>query len=426
MKTSFLSHPTQHSPGRWTLAPVEPILHPSPWRLRLLGATLFLGNPLFGWIWSEWLPQAYENLWLRGILGILGLVLMLNPLVHNLSARLTQLLVIAIMWLELPVFFSWMYFRNGGGDVWLASLGAIILVYYHLTDWRIATLGTASGALLACVLFRELVPSGPLILTAAHATDAVVIAFCWGSALLLGMSAASLRREQLDRTLTTMGIMAHELRTPLSTVALIGDAIQMEADRQPGPPRTAQLVKLGQRLHLLVRNMNQQIDTQITNAKLLRLPRYNETISARELVQDVVANFPYAASRQRDCVTVVVHDDFEFLSSRDQFSQVLGNLIKNSLHSLMVADSRYTAGALRIEVGCNPTLGRIAVIDEGMGILPAVLPRIFSPFFSNNRDTGHGLGLAFCQRVVQSAGGKIQVKSDFAAGATFAITLPLA
>ena len=92
----------------------------------------------------------------------------------------------------------------------------------------------------------------------------------------------------------------------------------------------------------------------------------------------------------------------------------------------MVADSRYAAGALRIEVGRNPTLGRIAVVDEGMGILPAMLPRIFNPFFSNNRDTGHGLGLAFCQRVVQSAGGKIQVKSDFAAGATFAITLPLA
>lgn len=426
MKTSLIPQSTQHSPGRWSLAPVEPILHPSPWRLRLLGATLFLANPLFGWIWSTWLPQAYENLWLRGLLGALGLVLMLNPLVHNLSGRLTQLVVIAIMWLELPLFFSWMYFRNGGGPVWLASLGAIILVYYHLTDWRIATVGTASGALLAGLLFRELVPGGPLILTAAHATDAVVIAFCWGSALLLGLSSASLRREQLGRTLTTMGIMAHELRTPLSTAALIGDAIQMEAQRQPGPPRAAQLDKLGQRLHALVGNMNLQINTQIANAKLLQLPRYSERVSARDLVQDVVATYPYAASRQRDCVTVIIHDDFEFLSCPAQFSQVLGNLIKNALHSLAAADSRYPTGALRIEVDRNQALGRILVIDQGMGILPAVLPRIFSPFFSNNRDTGHGLGLAFCQRVVQSAGGKIQVKSDFAAGATFAITLPLA
>ena len=160
--------------------------------------------------------------------------------------------------------------------------------------------------------------------------------------------------------------------------------------------------------------------------QLLQLPPYRENISARDLVQDVVTSFPYAASRQRDCVTVIIHDDFEFLSSRAQFSQVLGNLIKNALHSLMAADSRYPAGALRIEVGRNQALGRIVVTDEGMGISPAVLPLIFSPFFSNNRDTGHGLGLAFCQRVVQGTGGKIQVKSDFAAGATFAITLPLA
>ena len=429
MKIGLLPQSTQHSPGRWTLAPVEPILHPSPSRLRLVGAALFLGQPLFGWIWSAWLPQPYENLWLRGLLGALGLVLTLNPLVHNLSCRLTQRAVIAILWLELPLFFSWMYFRNGGGDVWLASLGAIILVYYHLTDWRIATVGTASGALLACLLFRELAPAGPLILTAPHTTDAVIIAFCWGTALLLGVSSASLRREQLARTLATMGIMAHALRTPLSTAALIADAVQMESQRQPGHPRAAQLEKLGQRLRTLVRNMNQQIDTQMANVKLLQLlqlPPYSENISARDLVQDVVTSFPYAASRQRDCVTVIIHDDFEFLSSRAQFSQVLGNLIKNALHSLMAADSRYPAGALRIEVGRNQALGRIVVTDEGMGISPAVLPLIFSPFFSNNRDTGHGLGLAFCQRVVQGTGGKIQVKSDFAAGATFAITLPLA
>ena len=426
MKTSFISRPTQHSPGRWTLAPVEPILHPSPWRLRLLGLTLLVGNPLFGWIWSRWLPQPYENLWLRGLLGALGLVLLLNVVCHNLSSRLTQIVVISIMWFEIPLFFSWMYLRNGGGAVWLASLSAIILVYYHLTDWRIATLGTISGALLAWLLFRELIPGGPLILTPEHATDAVVIAFSWSSAVLLGVSSASLRREQLAHTLATMGIMAHELRTPLSTAALIGDAVQMEAERQPEHPRAAQLDKLGQRLHMLVRNMNQQIDTQIANAKLLQLPRYTERVSASVLVQDVVATYPYASSRQRECMTVIIHDDFAFLSSATQFSQVLGNLIKNALHSLMAADSRYPAGALRIEVGRNKMLGRIVVTDEGMGIAPALLPRIFKPFFSNNRGTGHGLGLAFCQQVVHSAGGTIQVKSEFAAGATFAITLPIA
>ena len=57
---------------------------------------------------------------------------------------------------------------------------------------------------------------------------------------------------------------------------------------------------------------------------------------------------------------------------------------------------------------------------------PALLPQIFKPFFSSNRSTGHGLGLAFCQQVVQSAGGSIQVKSGYAVGAVFTMTLPIA
>ena len=51
--------------------------------------------------------------------------------------------------------------------------------------------------------------------------------------------------------------------------------------------------------------------------------------------------------------------------------------------------------------------------------------QVFKPFFSNNRGTGHGLGLAFCERVVHSASGTISVKSDYAVGATFTIELPL-
>jgi two-component system CAI-1 autoinducer sensor kinase/phosphatase CqsS len=244
--------------------------------------------------------------------------------------------------------------------------------------------------------------------------------------LLLGVSSANLRREHLAHTLATMGIMAHELRTPLSTAALIGDAIQQEVQRQPDHPRAMKLDKLGQRLHTLVRNMNHQIDTQIANAKLLQLPQYAEQVSAGTLVQEVVASYPYASSRQRECVKLVIHDNFTFCSSPTQFSQVLDNLIKNALHSLTAADSLYHPGALRIEVGRVQKQGHIIVADDGIGIEPALLQQIFKPFFSSNRSTGHGLGLAFCQQVVQSAGGSLHVKSEYAVGALFTIMLPIA
>ena len=412
----------------WLVEPLAPILHPSPWRLRLFGLALAVGHPLFGWIWTGWIPQRYESVWLRGVMSALGLVLMFPWLTRNLASATTRFLVALVAWIELPLFFSWMYFCNGSGVAWLASVSAMILIYYHLTDWRIATIGVFCGGLVAWALYQGFAPNDFYLNSLERSLDGVVIGFSWGCALLLGLSSANLRRQHLANTLTTVGIMAHELRTPLSTAALIGDAIQLEAQRQPATARTsaAQLEKLSSRLHGLVRKMNHQIDTEIANAKLLELPHYRELVRAERLVRDVVAAYPFSTTRQRECVQVIIRNDFDFFSSRSQFSQVLDNLIKNALHSLMAADSRYAPGALRIEVGLLRDRGRIVVSDDGMGIDATVLRQIFKPFYSNKRGTGHGLGLAFCQRVVRSAGGSIAVKSDFAVGASFTIELPVA
>jgi two-component system, CAI-1 autoinducer sensor kinase/phosphatase CqsS len=407
------------------LAPVEPILHASPRRLWWLGLSIFAGNALFAWIWTAWLPQPYENLVLRVIASALGFTLMTQLVNRDPSARLAQRVFGVVFWLELPVFFSWMYLCNSGNAVWLATMAAMVLIYYLVTDWRLASLGTITGGLLSWALFQSFEPAIPRVPESQWAVHGVVFLFAWLSALILNLSSANLRRQQLSSTLTTMGIMAHELRTPLSTAALLGDAIILEADRQTDKTRGDQLGKLGLRLHLLVRNMNHQIDTQIANAKLLQLPRYNEIVDAAKLVQDAVQLYPFATTRQRECVQVIVQSNFSFRSSRTQFSQVLDNLMKNALYSLASADSRYALGALRIEVSVHERRGRIAVRDDGMGIKAQLLPLIFKPFFSSNRGTGHGLGLAFCQRVVQAAEGRISVKSEYAIGATFTIDLPI-
>ena len=405
-------------------APLDFILHPSPWRLRCLGMTVLLGQPLFGYTWAIYFPQPYENLWLRGVLSLLGGLLMLSVITRELASYRTQLVFTVIVWLEFPLFFSWMYLNNAGNAVWLSTVCASLLIYYHLTDWRIATAGTITGALLAWALFYSLELNTQHQDIASSIPNAMVIGFSWGCALLLGLSSADLRRAQLSNILTTIGIMAHELRTPLSTVTLLGDAMQLEVQRQPDNPRAANLEKLALRLHTLTRNMNHQIDTQIANAKLMQLPRYTERVSVTQLINDVVAAYPFQLNRQRECLKVLIHGEFEFLTSSTQFSQVLDNLIKNALHSLMAADSKFLYGALRIEAGVQNGRGRIAVTDQGMGIGAALLPHIFKPFFSNDRGTGHGLGLAFCRQVVDSAGGSINVKSEYAVGATFTIELP--
>lgn len=408
------------------LAPMEPILHASSRRIWWLGFSIFSGNALFAWIWSAWLPQPYENIPLRIVASLLGYSLMMSRINAEPGSILAQRLFTLVFWLELPVFFTWMYLSNSGNAVWLATVAAMVLIYYLVTDWRLATLGIFSGCLLTGLLFWLIGPDVPAVPADQWPVHAVVFAFAWFCALILNLSSANLRREQLGNTLTTMGIMAHELRTPLSTAALLGDAIRLESERLPINQQTGQLDKLATRLHLLVRNMNHQIDTQIANAKLLQLPRYSELVRASKLVMDVVQAYPYSTSRQRDCVRVAIQDDFVFRSSRTQCSQVLDNLIKNAFHSLNAANSRFAPGAVLLEVNVIGDSGFISVSDEGMGIEPHLVAHIFKPFFSSNRSTGHGLGLAFCQRVIQSAGGHISVKSEYAVGAKFTIELPCA
>ncbi|AEG91933.1 sensor histidine kinase [Ramlibacter tataouinensis] len=415
--------------GRWlkeevVKAPWVPVLHPSPLRMKGLGVFTLLGHPLFWWLWGRALPQPYENLALRLLTAALGLLLMSPRIFNDPASRLSGQVFSAVIWLELPFLFSWMYLCNGGNSVWLASVAAMILTYYFVTDWRIATLGLLLAAVGARALFELVGPAAPPIPTPVALANTVVIAFCVSMGMLLGVSSANLRREHLAHTLATMGIMAHELRTPLATMALIGDAMRGAADTCP-PTSRGTLEKLAERLHMLVRNMNHQIDMQIANARLLRLPGHKDAISAADLVRSTVFNYPFRSSRERESVRLQVRRDFQFAGSEALFGQVLDNLLKNALRSMAAAGTLLQPGDVQIEVDAAGKHGRIRVADRGVGIDPQLQPRIFEPFFSTNRGTGHGLGLAFSHRVVQRSGGHIRVESEPGRGATFTIELPL-
>jgi len=419
-----------HRVSRWlkeevVTSPLVPVLHPSPLRMKGLGLFTLLGHPLFWFVWAVWIPQPYENLPLRLFTASTGLLLLSKRISSDPNSRLSGHIFTAVFWFELPFLFSWMYLCNGGNQAWLASMAAMILTYYFATDWRIATVGIAAGGVIARILFEFVGPPVAVPMTTEILlTNTMVIAFCVSMGLLLGVSSANLRREHLAHTLTTMGIMAHELRTPLATMALIGDAVRGAAsERDNGAGH--KLEQLAARLHLLVRNMNHQIDMQIANARLMRLPGHKEAVCAGDLVREAVASYPFRSARERECVVVEVKKDFIFEGSHALFSQVIDNLMKNAMRSLAAASTASLPGDLTIEVEAAPRNGRIVFRDRGIGISAEAQPRVFEPFFSTNRGTGHGLGLAFCKRVIDSARGTIRVKSEPGHGATFTLELPI-
>ena len=83
------------------LALLEPILHASARRMWWLGLSFLAGHALFGWIWSVWLPQPYENAGLRVAVSLLGIILMRDWVRQNPDAPRTQLVFNLLLWLEL-------------------------------------------------------------------------------------------------------------------------------------------------------------------------------------------------------------------------------------------------------------------------------------------------------------------------------------
>lgn len=421
-------HSAKKRLARWLLeeivqAPLEPILHPSRERLQWLGAFTIVGHALFAYLWGMLIPQPYENVVLRLLIASMGISLLLPTVNRDLNARLTLWVFSLCCWLQLPLYFFWMYWMNQGNAVWLASVACMIVIYYHLTDWRIASVGMAGGILVSYLVAS---PTPLAVPDASLGLDhLVVLGFAWASSILLGASSANLRRTRLVNALGTMAVMAHELRTPLATVNLMGDVLRTLARNDMPENRGRKIDDLATRLQNLVRSMNRQIDTQISNAQLMRLPREQTQIEAVELVKEVINNYPYRSSRERDCVRLHIQNDFSFLGSHALFVQVLTNLLKNALHSLASASNAPKPGDLRLDVGLHHGRGRIAVSDVGVGIGHEQQARIFEPFFSTQPGVGHGLGLTFCKNVVEAAHGSISVHSEPAVGAVFMIDLPL-
>ena len=227
----------------------------------------------------------------------------------------------------------------------------------------------------------------------------------------------------------TLGFLAHELNTPLGTVrGFVGSV----ADRYlpPGPDapagvaqfaedRPGQLVGALQRAARSALYCQSLVSTFVQSARDAYPGVAPQTVSASGLVAALLDEFPFE-DNERTCVTSQVQADFHLPGRRDLLYLVLCTVVKNALLAL-----RGEPGAsLRIVVGCDAAGGDgvrpwIRFVDNGPGIPPAILSRLTrEPVTTRAASGGNGMGLMFCQRVMQSAGGAIELQSEVGQGTT--------
>jgi CheY-like chemotaxis protein/anti-sigma regulatory factor (Ser/Thr protein kinase) len=112
------------------------------------------------------------------------------------------------------------------------------------------------------------------------------------------------------------------------------------------------------------------------------------------------------------------------LGDANQIIQVLLNLVSNAEHA--IREVRET-GRIQIRIGRMGDHISVTVQDDGVGISPEALPRIFDPFFSTKRPGGGtGLGLSICMSIIREHGGSIDVETLPAGGTAFTVYLPVA
>ena len=129
------------------------------------------------------------------------------------------------------------------------------------------------------------------------------------------------------------------------------------------------------------------------------------------------------ASAHGVALDVQVGVDCALRGDAEKLRRVLINLVSNALDALEGAQ----VAAPRIEVTAGENLAGtecwVRVRDNGPGIPPEALARIFSPFYTS-KERGTGLGLAISKKVVDAHGGSIEANSTPGAGAEFTLTIP--
>ena len=209
--------------------------------------------------------------------------------------------------------------------------------------------------------------------------------------------------------------VAHEIRNPLSSVAmLLADA---EAALKRGTPDRAE-----PSLRLIGHEIDRCLAITDSLLKLGTPPGLSvQLISLNDIVTDILSLLRFEADESRVIVESDLEPGLRVLAPDSDLRIVMINMVQNAFHAMP------GGGRLTVTTRRQPA-GRIAltVRDTGVGIAEEDLARIFLPFWSRRADgiNGTGLGLAICQSVVKGLGGTIAVTSRVGKGTTFTVVLP--
>lgn len=203
--------------------------------------------------------------------------------------------------------------------------------------------------------------------------------------------------------------VAHEIRNPLTSIA--GFAHILPSAPLEKQPLYAQFIK----------GEIDRIDRIVNELLTLSKPRLMEYVSAR--LDSVLVEVSYLLEAQAHLNTVQLVPEFEanapeVMCDVHQLKQVFINVMKNAIEAMP------KGGCLTIGLRSIDEAVEVSFRDTGQGIAEDQLKRIGSPFFTT-KETGTGLGLLACKRILDNHRGFMEIASKPGEGTTVTITIPL-
>ncbi len=248
------------------------------------------------------------------------------------------------------------------------------------------------------------------------------------------------RLKELERRLIqtervyALGIVAagigHELRNPMSWISTNVQHSLAELS-ELGPALAAGNTALAAakleeiRAALLDANTGAERMLEIVSAIQLSTVRpsgENELVDLEEVVR-LALRLVEGDLRRAAHVDLEVVGVAHVSGSRTQLSQIVVNLLVNSIHA--VSKLSPAQAVIRVRVACDDRLASVEVADSGPGVPEQDLERIFDPFFTTKPGVGTGLGLAISRKIAAELGGSLHAGRDARlGGAVFSLSLP--
>jgi two-component system phosphate regulon sensor histidine kinase PhoR len=214
--------------------------------------------------------------------------------------------------------------------------------------------------------------------------------------------------------------VTHELKTPVALIRLVGDTLAN--GRYTSPTTVREYAGL---LSVEASRLGSSIDNLLTYARYSRARAADSTelvdVEAADLVEDALQGFrPTLAALEFELSVDLPRDFPQVCVDRPAVIQALENIVDNAI--------KYSGATRRLALS-GQAAGKsltLTVKDSGSGICREDQARIFERFYRgrNVLASGSGLGLPIAKRIIESHGGRIDVRSEVGAGTEVDVTLP--